>query len=141
MKNTWSAARASWLLGLLVTACLSSACGYSLAGRGSFLPEYINIIGVPLFTNSTSVFDVEQVLTQHVRQEFIGRGKYKVIPTQAGADAVLTGTVSSITVAPTAFNDQQQATRYAFVVIMKFEFRDLRENKVLWENASLVFRE
>jgi hypothetical protein len=28
-------------------------CGYSLAGRGSFLPAYIKRIGVPQFTNNT----------------------------------------------------------------------------------------
>ena len=26
---------------------MSGGCGYSLAGRGSFLPEYIRNIGVP----------------------------------------------------------------------------------------------
>jgi hypothetical protein len=126
---------------LLATVLAGAGCGYSLAGRGAFLPDYIQIIGVPLFTNTTGVFDVEQVLTQRVRQEFIGRGKYRVVPDTVGVDALLTGTVSSITVAPAAFNDQQQATRYAFTVVMKFEFRDVRENEVLWENPSLVFRE
>jgi hypothetical protein len=126
---------------LLGCGAASAGCGYALSGRGSFLPEYIEVIGVPLFVNSTTVFDVEQALTQQVRQEFIGRGKYRVIPDATGADAVLTGTVNSVTVVPTAFNEQQQATRYAFVVVMKFEFLDVRQNKVLWENASLVFRE
>jgi hypothetical protein len=126
---------------LLVGVCLSCGCGYSLAGRGSFLPAYIQTIGVPLFANSTAVFDIEQVLTQEVRQEFIGRGKYRVVPDSTGVDALLSGTVSSISVAPSAFNEQQQATRYAVTVIMNVEFRDMRENRVLWENASLVFRD
>ena len=34
-------------------------CGYSLAGRGSFLPAYIKTIGVPQFTNRTAVFDLD----------------------------------------------------------------------------------
>ena len=55
-------------------------CGYSLSGRGSFLPAYIKVIGVPMFTNSTPVFDVEKRITEHVISEFIGRGKYKVEP-------------------------------------------------------------
>jgi hypothetical protein len=129
------------VLAVVTLAALHAGCGYSLAGRGSFLPEYIQSIGVPLFVNNTTVFDVEQALTQRVRQEFIGRGKYRVVPDATGVDAVLIGTINAITVAPTAFNDQQQATRYAFTVVMKFEFRDLRENKVLWENPSLVFRD
>jgi hypothetical protein len=54
---------------------------------------------------------------------------------------VLTGTVTSVSLAPSAFNDQQLATRYAVTVVMKFEFRDVRENKILWENPALLFRD
>jgi hypothetical protein len=125
--------------GLLLAA--AGGCGYSLAGRGAFLPDYIQTIGVPLFANNTTVFDVEQLLTARVRAEFIGRGKYRVVPDSTGVDALLTGTVTSISVAPTAFNEQQQASRYAVVVVMRIEFRDLRADRVLWENPSLVFRE
>ena len=118
-----------------------SGCGYALAGRGSFLPEYIRTIGVPLLVNNTTAFDVEQALTSRVRTEFISRGKYKVIPETTGADAVLTGEISAISIQPTAFNDQQQATRYVVVMVVKMEFRDVLQNRVLWENPSLMFRE
>lgn len=140
--NVWHTGRRRFAILLLGLAVLgSNGCGYALAGRGSFLPDYIKVIGVPLFVNNTTVFDIEQMLTQRVRQEFIGRGKYRVVPETTGVDAVLTGTVNSVSFSPTAFNDQQQATRYAFQIVMKFEFRDLQQNEVLWENASLVFRE
>lgn len=140
--SVWCLPRMRALLCLVLAATFAaSGCGYSLAGRGAFLPAYIQTIGVPLFANNTNVFDVEQVLTQQVRQEFIGRGKYRVVPDGVGVDALLTGTVSSVSVSPVAFNDRQQATRYAVVVVMRFEFRDQRENAILWENPSLVFRE
>ena len=119
----------------------ASGCGYSLAGRGSFLPSYIQTIGVPNLTNTTTVFDVEQTLTQRVRAEFIGRGKYKVVPETTGVDALLTGDISSITVTPAAFDNNQQATRYIVQVVVKIEFRDLQQNRVLWQNPALVFRE
>jgi hypothetical protein len=118
-----------------------SACGYALAGRGSFLPDTIKTIGVPLLVNNTTAFDVEQALTSRLRTEFISRGKYRVIPETAGADAVLTGEIAAISIQPTAFNDQQQATRYVVVMVAKMEFRDVLQNRVLWENPSLVFRE
>lgn len=47
----------------IVLAAASSSCGYSLAGRGSFLPAYIRTIGVPLFVNQTSVYDIERRIT------------------------------------------------------------------------------
>ena len=73
--------RRTWL-GLLVAAlaAASSSCGYALAGRGSFLPAYIKIIGIPQFVNTTPVYELEQVFTEKVRTEFINRGNYKVEP-------------------------------------------------------------
>ena len=117
------------------------SCGYSLAGRGSFLPDYIQTIGVPTFANNTAAFDAEQVLTARVRQEFLSRGRYRVLPGAEGADAVLDGELVSITLTPTAFNDQQQARRYAAQVVVKITFRDVKADKLLWQNPALVFRE
>lgn len=131
-------AAASCVLTLL--ACASSGCGYALAGRGSFLPAYINVIGIPQFRNATP-YEIEQVFTERVRSEFIGRGKYKVLPQSTGVDAVLTGEILSLTVAPASFTDQNQASRYFVSVVAKMEFRDLKTNNVLWENPNLVFRE
>jgi len=68
-----------------------SGCGYTLAGRGSALPASIKTIGIPMFTNRTSVFNLETTLTQKVRAEFAGRGKYEMVPSASGVDALLTG--------------------------------------------------
>jgi hypothetical protein len=118
-----------------------AGCGYSLAGRGSALPAHIKTIGVPLFTNATTVFDVEQTLTQRVRLEFIGRGRYKVQPEEAGADAVLKGDITAITIRPTAFDSEQQASRYEITVVVKVEFRDIVGDKVIYENPAQTFKD
>jgi len=129
------------ILAALLALLPLSGCGYSLAGRGSFLPAYIRNIGVPPFTNNTTVFDVDRRVTEQVRRELTGRGKYKVFPTEAGNDAVLTGEISSISVAPVSFNQQQQASRYALIMSARVEFKDLKTGKVLWSNPALQFRE
>jgi hypothetical protein len=127
---------------LIALAIVSSGCGYSLAGRGSFLPAYIRTIGVPQFVNRSTVFNLETMLTQKVRAEFIGRGKYQVLPQNTGVDAVLNGEVTAVTITPSSFNPQTQlASRYAVTMIAKIELRDLRENKVLWENPGVAFRQ
>ena len=120
---------------------LSWGCGYALAGRGAFLPDSIKTIGIPAFTNTSTVFNLETLLTQKVRGEFIGRGKFKILPQATDVDAVLTGIVSSVTITPTSFSAVQLASRYAITMVASLELRDLQENKVLWSNASLVFRQ
>jgi hypothetical protein len=132
---------ATVLLVLLILVSAGSAgCGYALAGRGSFLPPYINTIGIPQFTNTTPYEVIDQVLTERVRSEFIGRGKYKVLPQSTGVDAVLKGEVVSLSIAPAAFTQEQQASRYVVTLVSRLEFRDMKTNNVLWENPSLVFR-
>ena len=124
----------------VMLACAShAACGYTLAGRGSFLPDYIETIGIPLFDNDTSAFEVEQVVTQEVRQEFIGRGRYRVLPDTTGVDAVLEGAIRNIRIAPASFTDDQQASRYVFTLTARIAFTDLTTNEVLWQNPSLQF--
>jgi Lipopolysaccharide-assembly len=130
------------LASLVILATLPSAgCGYALAGRGSFLPEYIMSIGVPAFANRTTVFNLETVVTQKVRAEFIGRGKFKILPQSTDVDALLVGDILSATLTPVSFSTQQIASRYALTVAARIELRDVRENKVLWENPSLLFRQ
>ncbi len=124
---------------VIALSVLSSSCGYALAGRGSFLPEYIRIVGIPQLVNNTTFFRVEQVLTEKIRSEFIGRGSYSVIPDAPGADAVLTGNVISMTVQPIALTEGQLASRYNFTITMKVAFTDTRTNMVLWSNDALSF--
>jgi outer membrane lipopolysaccharide assembly protein LptE/RlpB len=129
------------LAALLLVAMTSSGCGYALAGRGSFLPAYIRVVGIPPLENRTTVSQVEQVLTEKVRTEFIGRGKYTVVPTATGAHAVLSASITSITLQPVGFTEQQLGSRYLFTLTMRVEFTDATTNEVLWSNDSLTFRD
>jgi hypothetical protein len=126
---------------VVLTALTSTGCGYSLAGRGSFLPEYIRNIGVPQFTNNTTVHDVERMVSERVRTELSSRGRYKIFPQTAGMDAVLSGEITAITLTPVAFNQQQQASRYVLTLSARIEFNDIKSNKVLWSNPAMQFRE
>jgi hypothetical protein len=141
MRESLMARRIRLFAPLVLAVMVTSACGYALAGRGSFLPDYIRIVGIPAFENKTSEFDIERVLTEAVRLEFAGRGRYKVQPDANNVDAVLTGTIISVVPGSAAFTSDSQASRLEVVVTASFEFRDVRENKVLWSNAGLVYRE
>lgn len=112
-----------------------------MAGRGSFLPAYVRTLGVPTFANHTVVFNLETMLTQKVRSEFIGRGKFQILPEATGVDALLSGEVVAVNIQPASFTPNQLASRYAITMVAKIELRDMRENKVLWENPSVTFRQ
>ncbi len=124
---------------LVVIVAMTTSCGYTLSGRGSFIPDHIKTIGIPMFVNNTAAFEVEQLLTQQVRTAFIGRGRYRVLPGATGVDAVLNGTISTITVVPASFTGDQQASRYIFTLTASIEFLDVASDEALWNNPQLVF--
>ena len=127
---------------LLAAALAVSSCGYALAGRGGTLPEHIRIIGIPQFVNRTTWPEIDRIVTERVSEEFRGRGRYRVLPETTGVDAVLTGTVVSAVATPTSFTTgSRQASSYAMVLTLSVEFKDVKNDKVIWSNPSIAVRE
>jgi hypothetical protein len=125
----------------VAVAVVSPGCGYSLAGRGSFLPAYIRVVGIPPLENRTPILRIEQLMTEKIRAEFINRGKYEIVPISSGADAVVSGAIIGIATQPVGLTAQQQASRYLITVTMRVLFSDSRNGQVLWSNEALTFRE
>jgi Lipopolysaccharide-assembly len=133
--------RGAVLLLVGLWAAATSGCGYALSGRGSFLPARIRVIGVPTFTNQTPYFELDQLFSEKVRAELIGRGRYKIVPDSTGVDAVLSGRITGLSIAPVSFTQEQQASRYVATLTANMELRDTVDDQVLWQNPSLTFRE
>lgn len=121
-------------MGLLTLA----GCGYALAGKGSTLPSSIRRIGIPAFQNLSTTPDLDRVFTEAVRSEFQARGKYVIVPETTGVDAVLSGSILSVTPSVTAFTpDTRQALRYSLLVVVSAQFKEVNADKPLWSNAAL----
>jgi hypothetical protein len=125
-----------------------SGCGYSLAGRGNFLPEYIATIAIPTFANRSDRVSVEEVFTRKVVEEFTARGRYRIQAEPEGADAVLEGTVTSFVSTPTVLEggsiddpESSQASTYTVIVRAQVQFKDLVKNDVIWSNNNFQFRD
>jgi outer membrane lipopolysaccharide assembly protein LptE/RlpB len=130
--------RVLWLIPLLAAA----GCGYHTAGHSVQLPENVKTIAIPAFTNVTTTYRIEQMLTASVVREFITRTHYHILnePGEA-ADATLRGTVISTSQSPLTYNSTTgQAASVLVVVSMKVSLTD-RQGKVLYQNPSYLFRE
>ena len=134
-------ARALATVAILTATVFASGCGYALAGRGSTLPSYIKKVHIPPLENRTPVSRLETVLTDRIREEFIGRGKYEVVQDEAGADAQLKGEVVAFTLQTAGLNEQQLSSRYLVIIVLKVSFIDLKNKEVLWSNDALTFRD
>jgi len=126
-------------LPIIAASVGAASCGYALAGRGSFLPDYIRTLGIPMFGNATPYQSVEQIFTQKVRLEFQSSRRYTVVPSDEGVDGIVRGEIQSIGLQPVGLNDQQLASRARVTVTVKVAFEDVKAGKTLWENPALSF--
>ncbi|MBV8518482.1 MAG: LptE family protein [Acidobacteria bacterium] len=129
---------------LLVAALLGlslSGCGYALVGHSNLLDPSIHTIQVPAFVNRTTRVELEQRVTQAVAEEFVSRGRLRLVTTANEADAILRGSIDTFNIFPIAF-DQGRATRYQVSITAKIELVDHRhDDKVIWKNDQYRFTE
>jgi hypothetical protein len=131
------------LLALASCAAISSAaCGYRIAGRGDRLPPDIKTLAVPVFTNETPRFRIEQKVSAAVTREFIERTRFRITPNTAGADAVLNGTIKEVRTGVIAFDlSTGRATTLQVQVLAHVDLLDQHTKKVLFSNHNYIFRE
>jgi len=128
---------------LLIASLALAGCGYSLVGTGSFLSPDIQTIHIPTFTNRTTRVELEQIVTRAVTEEFVSRGRLRVMGSPPEADVLLRGTITGFGLTPVAFDDQGRATQYQVNVRAVIELVDRRgeEEQTLWKNDQYYFAE
>jgi outer membrane lipopolysaccharide assembly protein LptE/RlpB len=129
---------------LLLLVLLFTGCGYALVGTGTgnFLDPKVQTIEVPAFVNKTTRIELEQRVTQAVADEFVSRGRLKLVTAPKDADVILRGSIDSFGIFPIAVNAQARATQYQISITAKIELLDHRnEDKVLWKNDQYRFTE
>ncbi len=82
------------------------------------LPDNVHTIAVPMFTNKTEAYRVEQIFTASVVKEFNTRTKFRIVSEPGTqADAVLHGTVLQVLTAPLTYDSQTGRASSALVAV------------------------
>lgn len=131
-----------WILLALVSLLAVQGCGYHTAGKAVRLSENVRSIYVPMFTNNSQAFRIEQVLTSAVVQELRSRSNLQVQVTDTGtADATLNGVVTSVMTSPLTYNSKTGKVATSQLQIgMKVSLVD-KSGKVLWSDPGYYYRE
>jgi outer membrane lipopolysaccharide assembly protein LptE/RlpB len=126
---------------LLVLVALTTGCGYHTTARNSSFPQ-VHTLAVPMFTNSTQAYRIEQILTSSVVRELTTRTQYKIVHEESSdADATLKGFVVSLQTAPVTYDSVTgRASTSMVTVSIKVTMTD-KHGKVLFENPNYIFRE
>ena len=120
----------------------SLACGYRVAGRGEHLPPHIKTLAVPIFTNETPRFRIEQRVSAAITRELIERTHFRVTPDPAQADALLSGKIKEVRSGVIAYDlSTGRATTLQVQVLAQVDLVDLHTKQVLFSNRNFIFRE
>jgi outer membrane lipopolysaccharide assembly protein LptE/RlpB len=118
-----------------------AGCGYGLVGTGKILDPSIKTLYVPAFVNKTTRVEIEQRLTQAVADEFVSRGRVKLVSDPKQADIFLRGSIDTFNLSPVGFV-QGRATQYQISITANMELVDHRhDDKILWKNDQYRFVE
>ncbi len=110
----------------------------------SGLPSNIKTIAVPAFQFEVegARYRVESRFTEAVTKEIIRRGRgLRVQGSRNGADAVVEGTIRNFNFSGVLLDRQGRARVYEVTIVAAVTIRDLRENKIIYDNQNFIFRD
>ena len=128
----------------LAAAMCATGCGYHTLGHSTALPGNFHSIAIPVFTSHARSFRVEQLLTDAVIREFNTRTQFRIVrdpQKDDDADAVLKGTVLSVSSTPLAYDSTTGRAASALVTInLQITLTD-RDGKIVFQNPAYLFHD
>lgn len=134
--------RLAAFLALALAASGFTECYKPVTNSG--LPKHIKTVAVPAFQAEAKGlrYRVESRFTEAVSREIIRRGNgLKVQGSQKGADAVVEGTIRDFTFTGVLLDREGRARVYEVTIVAAVTIRDLKEEKILYDNQNFVFRD
>lgn len=132
------------LLSLAVSAVLlqTAGCGYHTAGSATHIPAGTRTIDVPIFATRVQNFSTEVDFTKAVIRELDTRTRYRVLTNpDADADARLSGTILTQSIAPLTYDSASGQTASYLVTITAKVVLTARDGRILYQNDAVPFHE
>jgi len=90
-----------------------------------------------MFKNKTEAAGLENTITSAVVSAFSNGGRLRVVPVEQ-ADSILEGEIVGYQIDGAGFDRNQNVQAYHLRVVLNVTFRDVRQNKMLWQENGLA---
>jgi Lipopolysaccharide-assembly len=122
---------------------LGTACGYHTTGNNApRLPSDLHTIYVQGIQNGSQTYRIGQTFTEALVRELRERTNYRIVTTNDGtADAVISGTITSVYVAPLTYDSATGRVSTSLVAVTMNAKLASIDGKILWSNPSFLYRE
>ena len=147
MQNLFNNYPRALLRPMLIAAAAFASIGATDCYKpvtNSGLPRHIRTVAVPAFQAEARGlrYRVESRFTEAVTREIIRRGGgLRVQGNLEGADAVIEGTIRDFSFTGVLLDREGRARVYEVTIVSAVTIRDLREDKILFDNQNFVFRD
>ena len=133
---------------LLVCCLMFTGCGYQFRKAGTPIGVTLDTIAIPLFPTTSSFVGFEADFTRILREEFITHSRVRIV-SKENAQAVLSGSISSIITEPLTFSVKKQ-TIHGFVstdaitssremrVRVEAKLTDRATGTIIWQDGSFI---
>lgn len=126
------------VLAVLLSA-LGAGCGYRVASHQR-TPLPFRSLAVRPLENETTVYEVEQLLTRALVQEFVKRSDLRVSSDESEAETLLTGAITRVTVSPIGFTPAGFTSTFLVTVYSRIELTERASGKQLYFEPAYAFR-
>ncbi|MCF7810275.1 hypothetical protein K9N50_04730 [bacterium] len=122
-----------YFLSLLIL--FSAGCGvYTFSGHGI---AGIESIAVTPFENQTSEFGIREAITDELVSRLL-TNRTLTIASQASADAVLNGTIISITDAPLSYDENEEASENKVTIVVQATLHKRGQSEPIWSGRLVA---
>jgi outer membrane lipopolysaccharide assembly protein LptE/RlpB len=139
VKSRGAASRAVHLgLGALLGVLAALAgCGYQLSGQAGTIPGNLQRISVPMFTNTTGVPGLEQLVTAAVRTRLQRDGRVR-LGSDTGSPTQLRGAVRRYELRVLAIDSAVLALEYRIEIEVHVVVEDLQQRQIILDQTVAV---
>jgi outer membrane lipopolysaccharide assembly protein LptE/RlpB len=121
---------------LILASIYITNCGYHIAGKGSNLPPEVKSIAILILANNTQESNLEQIVTEAIRNEFIRSKRLKVV-SEDEADVILYGNIKSFDLSAVSFDKNDVVMEYRAEMVLDLSLKKKDDNSILWKDNNL----
>jgi hypothetical protein len=134
LRTTFSLPRVSAALAFLLWLAQIQGCAYSFTGAS--VPPHLKTITIPLVDDRSGFGEagLRENFTRELTDQFINDNSIRVAD-RSTADAMLSGSIVSVTDAPSMVQGGEQVSQRRITMSVKFVFEDMKLRRKIWEKS------
>jgi hypothetical protein len=113
------------------------ACGYAFSPQGDYIDKQIQKIYVGQFDNKTAQAEMENYVRSAFIGQFILTRRFKIVESVELADAVVKGSVLTLTTAPLSYRSSTIAAEERATMTLELTFREKASGKDIWKSQGI----